>query len=137
MNTYEAATHNRRHFTVQANTMEGARRIAKRRAWAEFQSGVDYVEIIAVDSVETDETREERRARLQPFRLQHPAAASEGAHWTDHVITEGHVAACAEFGHGTWKINGIIQPRCSRCGVMTAPVVNAAEIEATSHYEAV
>lgn len=46
------------------------------------------------------------------FRNTFPALAGE-------TVTQGHADACAEHGHATHKIDGVIQPRCPRCGELT------------------
>lgn len=58
---------------------------------------------------------------LTPFRNTFPAAAPADAHWTDTVITEGHVAACCQFGHADWTVDGVVLPRCPRCGEVKTP----------------
>lgn len=45
-----------------------------------------------------------------------PAAAPADAHWTDSVVTQGHADYCRLYGHATWTIDGVTQPRCPRCG---------------------
>lgn len=64
------------------------------------------------------------------YRTSFPAAAPESAHWTDRVVTEGHVAACREFGHAKTIVDGVDQHRCPRCGEST--YVDAEPLDYTS-----
>ena len=47
MNTYLVTTTKRQEFVVKAHTMLGTTRVANRRAWAEYQAGVDSVAEVA------------------------------------------------------------------------------------------
>lgn len=46
---------------------------------------------------------------LRRFGIEHPAASGL-------VVQQGHADYCAAYGHATWTENGVVQPRCSRCG---------------------
>lgn len=35
---------------------------------------------------------------------------------TGDPVTEGHARMCREQGHATHTIDGVVQPRCPRCG---------------------
>lgn len=48
MNTYVVTTTKGQTFTVTAPTRIGAGRIAKRRAWSEFQAGVALLALVSV-----------------------------------------------------------------------------------------
>lgn len=45
-----------------------------------------------------------------------PAAASESAHWTERVVTQGHADYCRNHGHANWTVDGVVLPTCPRCG---------------------
>jgi len=45
-----------------------------------------------------------------------PLALPDSAPWHERVVTEGHAAYCAEHGHATHTIDGVIQAYCPRCG---------------------
>jgi hypothetical protein len=64
-----------------------------------------------------------------PFANSFPVAAPADAHWTDTVVQQGHVDYCATNGHAEWVIDGEIQPRCPRCGAVTAEAEAEAEEE--------
>lgn len=55
---------------------------------------------------------------------------------TGETVTEGHAQWCRDFGHGTWTIEGVVQPRCPRCDEPvsreTAPAAPAAPAEVPS-----
>lgn len=57
------------------------------------------------------------------FRNSFPAAQPASAHWTDRVVTEGHAAACDEFGHADWIVDGVTLDRCPRCGTWKGPAL--------------
>lgn len=73
----------------------------------------------ATAAVERAQLAAEHVEIANPFRASFPAAAPESAPWTDRVVTEGHAAACREFGHASWKVDGVDVGRCPRCGEVT------------------
>ena len=38
---------------------------------------------------------------------------------TGEIVCQGHADACAEFGHATYKIDGVDQGYCPRCNEVT------------------
>lgn len=50
-----------------------------------------------------------------PFARSFPAI-STSENWHDRVVCQGHADYCAENGHASHTIDGIVQPRCPRCG---------------------
>lgn len=54
-----------------------------------------------------------------PYAKSFPLAQPADAHWTDTVITQGHVDYCKEHGHAKYIIDGVDQGRCPRCGELT------------------
>jgi hypothetical protein len=36
------------------------------------------------------------------------------------IVCQGHTDACAEFGHATYRLNGVVQDRCPRCDALLA-----------------
>lgn len=53
---------------------------------------------------------------LSPYAKSFPLAQPDDAHWTDTVVTQGHVEYCAAHGHATNVVSGVLQPLCPRCG---------------------
>ena len=51
-----------------------------------------------------------------PFRMSYPAVASDDAHWTDRVVTEGHAEYCRTWGHAKYIVDEVVQGFCPRCG---------------------
>lgn len=53
---------------------------------------------------------------LRRSRNSFPLLAGPDAHWTDRVVTEGHAGACKIWGHADYRVDGVLQSRCPRCG---------------------
>lgn len=85
----------------------------------------DRIRAEAARTARISETLDAMRAAAEPqespYARSFPLAAPADAHWTDTVVTQGHVDYCAEHGHATFTNDGVISPRCPRCGELIAP----------------
>lgn len=65
------------------------------------------------------------------------SARDTDAHWTDTIVTQGHVDYCAAHGHASWEHDGVVVPRCPRCGVSTDAPYVAEDAEHAELYAAI